>query len=57
MILYDKLYFPAVYVTKTISTSTWDCTPDRIYGKWMNEWIKNTLLVHIIHLSALIKYQ
>jgi hypothetical protein len=32
-LLYDKPYFLAVFVTKTIFTSTWDCTPDRIYGK------------------------
>jgi hypothetical protein len=29
--------FRLYLVTKTISTSTWDCTPDRIYGKWINE--------------------
>jgi hypothetical protein len=42
-LLYDKLYFRAVFVTKTISTSTWDCTPDRIYGEWMNEWMNQSI--------------
>jgi hypothetical protein len=38
-LLYDKPYFHAVFVTKTISTSTWDSTPDRIYGnKKKNSW-------------------
>jgi hypothetical protein len=31
-LLYDKLQFCAL-LNKTVSTSTWDCTPDRIYGK------------------------
>jgi hypothetical protein len=37
--------FCAIFIIKTISTSTWECTPDGIYGmlnKW-NEWM-NTFL-------------
>jgi hypothetical protein len=29
-LLCDKLYFLAIFVIKTISTSTWDYTPDKI---------------------------
>jgi hypothetical protein len=38
--LYDKPYFRAVFVTMTISTSTWNCTLNRIYGKIKQRKVK-----------------
>jgi hypothetical protein len=45
--------FCAIFIIKTISTSTWECTPDGIYGmlnKW-KKWKKVVLFYDVVDIS------